>query len=195
LNLVFFDFDGTLTTRDTVLPFGMYLIRKCHARSVRKTACLFILLAGLKVRMLSNHGFKQRFCALLLRGASEQEVNLLSSGFANDFVTRVLNPPVVEAMRRHQRSGDEVYLLSSNFSFVLRPLHESWRSRGIIATEVESHNGRFTGKIVGRACDGREKLFRALALFGSDNLRAATAYGDSRSDRYIMEFVRKAFWV
>jgi phosphatidylglycerophosphatase C len=192
---VFFDFDGTLTTRDTVWPFGMFLVQNAHGNSCTKAVRLFLLLACLKIRALSNHQFKERFCGLLLRGRPQQEIHALAKLFADSFVDRILNPQLVDALRQHQRSGDDVYLLSSNFSFLLQPLQEAWGSRGVIATDAEIEADRYTGRIVGRACDGKEKLSRALAMFGPEPLEQAIAYGDSRSDRYIMEYVKKAIWV
>jgi phosphatidylglycerophosphatase C len=195
VSLVFFDFDGTLTTRDTIWPFGVFLIRRAHRNSYAKAARLLFLLGCLKVRALSNHQFKERFCSLLLRGRSEQEIERFAKLFADSVVRIALNQPLVDALQQHQRSGDDVYLLSSNFSLVLRPWQETWAVRGMLATEAEIENGRFTGRLVGRACDGREKLARALSVVGRESLEQATAYGDSRSDRYIMEFVKKAIWV
>jgi phosphatidylglycerophosphatase C len=195
VSLVFFDFDGTLTTRDTIWPFGIFLVQRAHGNSYAKTIRLLFLLAGLKIRALSNHQFKERFCRLLLRGRSEQEIHGLAKLFADSVVGGILNRQLVDALHQHQASGDDVYLLSSNFSLVLRPWQEAWALGGVIATDAETENGRFTGRIVGRACDGREKLARALAVFGREPLEQATAYGDSHSDRYIMESVKKAIWV
>jgi phosphatidylglycerophosphatase C len=195
VSLVLFDFDGTLTTRDTIWPFGAFLVQRAHGNSYAKAAWLLFLLAGLKIRALSNHQFKERFCTLLLRGRSEQEIRGLVKLFADSVVGGMLNRQLVDALRQHQCSGDDVYLLSSNFSLVLQPWQEAWAVVGVIATEAETQNGQFTGRIIGRACDGQEKLARALAMFGDERLEQATAYGDSRSDRYIMESVKKAIWV
>jgi HAD superfamily phosphoserine phosphatase-like hydrolase len=98
-------------------------------------------------------------------------------------------------MHAHQDAGDDVFILSSNFSFALKPWRQRWNATGVIATEAEVIGGRFTGRLVGRACDGREKLARALTRFGPEPLRRATAYGDSRSDRHVMRFVERAIWV
>jgi phosphatidylglycerophosphatase C len=195
VSLVFFDFDGTLTTRDTIWPFGLFLARSAHADSSSKAIRLLLLIAFLKFRVLSNDQFKRRFCDLLLRNRSEQEMRDIADAFASSVADTIVNQETVDAMRRHLHNGDQVYILSSNFSLVLRPWQQTWGAAGVIATEAETADGCFTGRVVGRACDGREKLSRALALFGAERLEQATAYGDSRSDRYIMEYVKKAIWV
>jgi phosphatidylglycerophosphatase C len=194
MSLAFFDFDGTLTKRDSIVPFGLCLARaKLNKRS--GTANLALLMFCLKSRMLSNHQFKERFCRSFLTGESEKEIDDLSRMFTVRYLEGILNTPVVEALHGHQQKGDEVYLVSSNFTFLLRPLHQTWNSCGVIATDLEIKAGRFTGKISGRTCHGREKLSRVLAVFGSERVREATAYGDSRSDRHLLAFVKTAVWV
>ena len=194
MSLVFFDFDGTLTRRDTILPFGFFLAR-AKPKKYLEMVHLVLLMIFLKLRILSNHEFKEKFCSSFLRGESEKEIEDLSRIFADRYLKGILNWPVVEALRNHQQRGDEVYLVSSNFTFLLRPLQQTWTSSGVIATDPEIKAGRFTGRISGRACDGPEKLSRVLARFGRERVREATAYGDSRSDRHLLSYVKKAVWV
>jgi len=194
MSLVFFDFDGTLTKRDTILPFGFWLARSKSKTRFRMAALLF-LMGLLKFRFLSNHQFKEKFCRLLLKGESEKRVDELSLAFLANYVERSLNSSVVSVLLEHQEKGDVVYLVSSNFTFLLRPLQTRWNSSGVIATDLEVEAGRFTGQIHGRACDGAEKLARVIELFGKDLVKEATAYGDSRGDRPLLDFVKTAVWV
>jgi phosphatidylglycerophosphatase C len=194
MSLTFFDFDGTLTRRDSILPFGLCLARANPNKRLR-TAHFALLMIGLKSRMLSNHQFKERFCRSFLTGESEKDIDDLARMFTVRYLEGILNRPVVETLRSHQQKGDEVYLVSSNFTFLLRPLQQTWNSSGVIATDLEIKSGRFTGRIIGRSCHGPEKLSRVLAVFGSKRVKEATAYGDSRSDRHLLAFVKTAVWV
>ena len=194
MSLVFFDVDGTLTSRDTILPLGLFLARTRQRKYFRMAALVFWM-ALLKLRVLSNHEFKQKFCQALLKGESEKRIEELSAMFASRYLEGVLNEHVVEALRRHQYDGDEVYLVSSNFAFWVRPLHQKWHCCGAIATNAEVREGVFTGRIEGQSCDGEEKLARVLALFDRDLVRGATAYGDSRGDCRLLGFVKRAVWI
>ncbi len=194
MSLVFFDFDGTLTTRDTILPLGLALARTAPNR-YSKVCFMALYLGMLKLRIITNHGFKERFCALLLKGRPKEEVARVASIFIRDYVRRVFKRPIVEALIEHTRRGDEVYLVSSNFSFALSPLQDIWPLRGVVCTEAECLDGRFTGRVVGRSCDGEEKLERVVNLFGEGRIKSATAYGDSRSDHHLLDFVSQAVWV
>jgi phosphatidylglycerophosphatase C len=194
MSLVFFDFDGTLTRRDSILPFGVFVASTQPARQL-KIAHLLLLMTMLKSRMISNHVFKERLCVLLLKGQSEAAMDRIARAFAEVRLGRMLNDPMVEALRRHRQQHDDVYLVSSNFSLVLRPFERLWNAQGVIATDPEVVQGRFTGRILGRSCDGEEKLSRVLAAFGDERVRSATAYGDSRGDRPLLGYVKRAIWV
>lgn len=194
MSLVFFDFDGTLTTRDTILPLG-FLLARAGSRKYTKVMLLMFYLALLKLRAITNHKFKERFCSLLLKDRPEDEVANLAVTFASHYIPKVSNAPVVDLLIKHARSGDQVYLVSSNFGFALSPLKKIWPVSGVVSTEAECVGGRYTGRILGRSCDGKEKLDRVLGLFGQKEVRGATAYGDSRSDRYLLGFVTRAVWV
>jgi HAD superfamily hydrolase (TIGR01490 family) len=194
MGLVFVDFDGTLTTRDTTLPFGFFLARRRPRRYARMVHLIWLIMR-LKLRTFSNHTFKEKVCGLLLKGESEVEIGTISEEFARHYVAKSLNGSVAEAMRAHQMNGDDVYLVSSNFAVLLRPLQRAWSLSGVIATDPEVRSGRFTGRLCGQACDGPEKLSRVVARFGRERVREATAYGDRRSDRYLLSVVSRAVWV
>jgi HAD superfamily hydrolase (TIGR01490 family) len=193
MSLVFFDFDGTLTTRDTVWPLGVFLARS-RRLAYPRIAAVLLWMVFLKLRVLSNHEFKQKFCRLLLKGESARGLEKRLQIFANGYLEGLLNRGVVDTLRRHQLNGDDVYLVSSNFSFLLLSLSERWNI-GVIATNLEVKEGVFTGRIDGVTCDGKEKLARVLELFDVDAVRAATAYGDSRGDRELLAFVKTPVWI
>jgi phosphatidylglycerophosphatase C len=194
MSLVLFDFDGTLTKRDTLLSLGLFLARMKPNR-LRKTASILLVFGLLKSRLITNDRFKRYFCRVLLAGKSEIELNKLCQRFIDEYVQRVINDSVLEILQKHKQQGDDVYLVSSNFSFVLQPLQKRWDTSGVFATEAEVEAGRLTGRLVGRACDSQEKLRRVLECFGRDSVREATAYGDSRGDRQLLAFVRNAVWI
>ncbi len=194
MSLVFFDFDGTLTTRDTIVPLGLFLA-STRAGRVGVIIRLMWLVTLMKVRLLTNHAFKARFCDLFLKGETTDRIKELSHVFARDCISPILNAETLEELRRHSQRGDEVYVVSSNFDFVLHALNELMRVRGIIATEPEVAAGRYTGRLLGPACVGPEKLARVLAQFERDRVEEAVAYGDSRDDRQLLGFVKTAIWV
>jgi len=194
MSLVLFDFDGTLTTRDTIWPFASFLCKE-SGRSGGTRLSILLSLLMLKFRLVSNHSFKERLLRLLVRGEAEPSIAERTEKFHQMRLNSLLNQPVVRALLKHAAAGDDVYLVSSNFDFFLRPLQQRWKLKGIFATETEVAGGHFTGRISGRACDGEEKLARVVAFFGERTARGAEAYGDSRGDSFLLGFVKTGHWV
>jgi HAD superfamily hydrolase (TIGR01490 family) len=194
MRLVFFDFDGTLTTRDTIWPFASFLSANQVRPGAARVSFLLTLLL-LKLRLISNHRFKKHFLTMLLVGESKERTAGLVRQFHQTQLEPVLNPAMVKVLLDHVAAGDEVYLVSSNFDFFLEPLQERWNLKGILATQAEVLGGLYTGRILGRACDGKEKLARVVNCFGELRAREAVAYGDSRGDSFLLVFVKTGHWV
>ncbi len=194
MRLVFFDFDGTLTTTDTLWPLACLLSEGHRHRRAMRTAVL-LSLVQLKLGLMTNTSFKKRFLQLTLQDESKSRIDGLAQKFHEAKLDPMLNRDVFQELAKHTAAGDHVYLVSSNFDFFLEPLRERWNLKGIFATRAEVMESKFTGQILGRACHGKEKLARVLACFGEKQIREAVAYGNSRSDWFLLNFVQTANWV
>jgi phosphatidylglycerophosphatase C len=191
--LVFFDFDCTLTIRDTIWPFTTFLLKQNRRGYPVRLAAL--CLSGLLGHVIPNEYFKRGLAALLLRGRSAQEMDLIAERFHDAYLEKILNRTAVESLVEHIAHGDEIYILSSNFDFFLKPLQKKWNLAGIIATRTEVLNGVFTGRILGNACHGKEKVARVIECFGPTIIKEAVAYGDSASDAFLLDSVKDGYWV
>lgn len=191
---VFFDFDGTLTTRDSVFPLGLFLLKR-QGRRFEGIVRLTLLLALLKLRVLSNNSFREKLAMLLLKGENEQRVKNLAKEFLGSFLGKNLNPLTFEVLVNHRDKGDGVYIVSSNFDFLLVPLQQMWKLAGVVATRTEVRNGVFTGRLASLSCHGEEKVDRLVALLGEARIRSAIAYGDSSGDLQMLKSVRTGNWV
>jgi phosphatidylglycerophosphatase C len=187
MNLVLFDFDSTVTTLDTTLPFGVFVAERCSARPR-----LFLLVSALllaKVRLVSNSRLKGIFARLLLRGQTMDRIQQLALEFHDTHLNALTDDGALSALRTHVDNGDCVYLVSANFDFFLQPLVARWSLAGVIATRTEYRAGVCTGRIVGAACHGHEKLRRAITHFGATNLGKSVAYGN-QDDSPLLNAVR-----
>lgn len=194
MRLILFDFDGTLTRRDTILRLGFFIARTQSPR-FRKAARFSWDMFLLKSRVVSNHQFKEDFCRCLLTGLTAESIERLSREFYDCYVSAILKEPTILLLNKHRQAGDEVHIVTSNFDFVLQPVKRQLNADGVFATVPEIIDGRYTGRLTGQACVGSEKLTRVLARFGHERVRQAVAYGDSSDDRELLEFVKTPVWV
>lgn len=191
---VFFDFDGTLTTKDSVFSFGLFLLRR-QGRRLEGIAKLSLLMVLLKLRVVPNNSFREKLAKLLVTGEEEQTVKNLAKEFLVGFLGENLNPLTFEILEKHREQGEGVYIVSSNFDFLLSPLQSMWKVAGVVATRTEVRNGVFTGKLASPSCHGQEKVDRLAALLGEAQIQSATAYGDSSGDLPMLKSVRTGYWV
>ena len=100
------------------------------------------------------------------------------SMFLDDHLPCLMNNIVFEKLKGHVAAGEDVYLASANFDFILAPLINKWKLTGIISTATEVKNDCYTGRIIGNTCKGEEKFIKIKEILGEEAVKAAIAYGD-----------------
>ncbi len=181
--VVAFDLDGTLTRRDTLLPFlrhacgGVATSTAVLAQSPRMARAL---LAG------SRHDAKETLLARLLGGQDPGPLQAAAEGYAGLVVTRRLRPWVRERVEWHRSAGHQLVLISASPEIYVAPLARCLGFDVALATRLEvGSDGRLTGRIEGWNCRGPEKVARLRAWMGSD-ASLLYAYGDSPGDEEML---------
>lgn len=181
-----FDVDGTLTTRDCVVPF---LVRLAGRRAVLVAALRHpLLLAFTAIGRGDRDRMKELVVGRLLRGRSRLAVDEAGRSFAQSHAAGWLRPDTLERLRWHRASGHHVVLVSASLRSYLQPLADEALGgvHAVLCTDVEvSDDGTFTDRLAGGNCRGPEKSRRLATWIGS---RSATiyAYGDSAGDRELL---------
>ena len=190
-----FDFDRTLTTRDTVLPF---------MRSVAGTAGLVRILTRNFTRILSlvarreRNRLKELMCREVFRARPVEEVHQRALTFATLVMDRMMRHDTVARMRWHQAQGDVVVLVSASLSPYLEIVGDLLEVDAVVCTELEVADGLYTGALSGPNCRGTEKWTRLSAWMddaGLGNSSVAYAYGDSAGDRQMLKNSQRPVWV
>lgn len=188
--LAVFDMDGTLTRRDTLLPF---LVSHCGVRRVALVGLRGLPeLLAVAIGRSERAAAKQRMLARLLAGSSVAEV--LSAGHRFAAAGRYsLRPEVVELLRWHQRRGDAVAVVSAGLELYVRPIVERLGVELVAATRLASQGGFLTGSFEGANVRGDEKVVRLRELVASPAVRII-AYGDSAGDSQLLDAAELAVW-
>lgn len=186
--VVAFDFDGTLTTRDTLLAFIHY------AKGTRAFLWGFLrhahLLVLMKLGLYPNWKAKQRVFSYFFSGMSLDVFDALCQQFAADN-RHLLRPEGIQSVQQAQADGAEVLIVSASIDNWVQPFFPSVK---VVGTQIEVANGRLTGRFLTPNCYGEEKVRRILALYPDRHEYHLTAYGDSRGDKQLLAFADEAHY-
>ena len=184
-----FDFDGTLTTRDTLIAFIRY------ACGTPRFLLGFLLHAPLlvlmKLRLYSNGKAKQRLFAWFFRGMPIETFDALCQSFALSH-RHLLRPETVRLLQQALSEGSEVLVVSASIDNWVQPFFPAVT---VLGTQIEVIDGRLSGRFLTPNCYGQEKVRRILALHPDRSAYRLTAYGDSRGDRELLAFADEAHLV
>ena len=181
-----FDFDGTLTTRDTLLAFIRYA---CGTPLFLLGFLLHTpLLVLMKLRLYSNGKAKQRLFTWFFRGMPLETFDALCQSFARTH-RHLLRPETVRLLQQALSEGAEVLVVSASIDNWVQPFFPTVT---VLGTQIEVIDGRLTGRFLTPNCYGQEKVRRILALHPERSAYRLTAYGDSRGDRELLAFADEA---
>lgn len=179
LGVVAFDFDGTMTVRDSFTAFLAW-----RAGALRyAVGCLKLSPAAIAYLFNRNRGrLKAAAVREFLKGARQHELQEQARRFAEKHSGRLLRPDAIETWRRWRAKGAKTVIVTASPDFVVAPFARGLGADGLIATELAfDAEGRCIGVLAGLNCRGPEKVRRLKETFG-EGLRLTAAYGDTSGD-------------
>lgn len=194
--IAYFDFDGTITNKDTFLPYLIY------AAGIKKFLLnLHLLLPILllyALKIITNEVAKERTLTVLLKGFSHAKLEQKAKIFARKTLDTYIKPEIYSKLEYHLEHGHSVALVSANLSLYL----DYWAKRHhidyVIATELEFVNEIFSGKLKTRNCYGIQKVLRVkefIESLDSQQFKYSYGYGNSRGDYELLDYVDEAYWI
>lgn len=198
--LTLFDFDGTVTRRDTLIEIIRYI---CGTPRMIMGFLLYSpLLVLMKLHLYPNWKVKERILCHFFGGMKTDEFQQRCRQFAADR-SDLLRPRALEAIRCALREGDRVIIVSASMIEWVAPFFYDMMERAaakgaklqVIGTELEEIDGELTGCLARPNCYGEEKVKRV-----NDQLTVPreeyyiTAYGDSRGDREMLAMADEAHY-
>ena len=188
-----FDFDGTLTTKDTLLEFIRFA--KGSGQMFRGFLLFSPLLILMKLHLFPNWKVKQKIFSYFFKGMKIDDFNALCTRFA-ERNKHLLRPAGIEKVR--QAIAEEhttVLIISASIDNWVRPFFdENDKKIQVLGTQIETKEGRLTGQFTTKNCYGEEKVNRLTALYPHREAYYLIAFGDSRGDKELLTFADKAFY-
>lgn len=188
-----FDFDGTLTRRDTFIPFALFVVGPW--RWIKGLVQLIPNIALFLLRQISRQQLKEKAIALFFGGMRHADLQREGEEFAREIIPKLLKKRALEQMTWHQKEGHRVILISASPEIYLNPWAQQMGITHVCSSKLEVNGGgRITGLIVGLNCRGPEKVRRLKELLGEEKTYELYAYGDSPGDRELLDFADHSFY-
>ena len=195
-----FDFDGTLSRRDTLVPF--LAMAAGRARFAQACARLGLLGARRKLPARDRDRVKEELIRLLFAGRSEDELRHLGEQYSRDLLAGELRPEVLQRLEQHLEASHEAVFVSASLVYYLEPLAERLGMQQVIAVEPAVVDGRLTGDLAHpnvraeqKAIRLREWLANGSAPSDPENGTEIWAYGNSSGDHALLEMADHRFWL
>ena len=188
--LVAFDFDGTMTVRDSFTAFlrwrggpTAYYAGMARLAPAAATWLFTRNLTALKSATVRN------FLSGLPRTVLEEE----AAEFAAVAAPVLLRPDALKIWRRHRQDGARLVIVTASPEPVVAPFARGLGADALIGTRLSyDADGRVSTGIDGLNCRGPEKVRRLKELFGED-VHLSAAYGDTEGDRELLDMADERF--
>ena len=192
-----FDVEGTLSTAQMgrgLLSYARAHGRRASANRYYASVMPSYLLA--KARLISDERMRQVAIGSLgtvLQGWTVDQADAAFDWVVNDYILPAARQDVMERFRMHAGRGDATVLVSGMPVPCLQRLGAAIGATGVVGTELEVVDERYTGHVVLPVMVGAHKATRTRAFFAGRGIAvdwaASYAYGDSIHDRALLDLV------
>ncbi len=187
--LAIFDFDKTLTTRDSTVVMALYFVR----RTKNYFYFLNFLIWGIlyKFRCISNNRTKNEFLKIL-KTLTRGEIYDLVSNVYKFRIKNILRENIVGEIKKYKSNKYKTVLLSAQFDFIIREIADNLGFDYYIATKTDLNNLKVNGDVI----EGQKKAEAIKLLFSDMDLKHSIAFVDNKKkDIFLEEVIGKLIWV
>ncbi len=179
-----FDFDGTLTYKDTMfLYLKFYNSMKFYVQFVKHIP-LFVLL---KLKLADAEKVKKSFISSILKGESRTKIEKKSQSFFEKYQDEIFRVNALEFINNIDRTQTESYIVSASLDIWVKPFAEKLKMK-LLSTRAEFKNDIFTGNFIGKNCNGPEKVKRIIETVNERKFDKIIAFGDTSGDREMLSW-------
>lgn len=180
MNIAFFDFDGTISNKDTVSIFQQMMKSKTEyllGKFFFTLPYLFLY----KIKLINVDHLKKARTHFFFKGKSEMDLKKKSEKFNKEILPGILRSAAIRRIHWHKERGDLVVIVSASLDILLKPFCKE-NALELITNELCFENGICNGNIHSAECNGNEKVNRIRHQYNLDDYEEIYAYGDTGGD-------------
>lgn len=185
LQLILFDFDGTLTTKDSLLAFFKFTHGKLHFWWNMLVSLPIILIW--KLGLINAENGKNLIFNIFYKGWSEAKLAETGKAFVKERIPEILFDGAIDLVKSYQKDNNKIALVSASIDVYLKPFCQQYHIK-CICTELTFENGIYKGKLATKNCNKTEKVKRVAAVYQKSDFEKVVAYGNSSGDKAMMDW-------
>lgn len=188
--LALFDFDGTITSRDSFMDF----VRFCQGPCVLFRDLFWIATAfsSYHLGLVANGQAKEAVLTRYFAGMAIDRFDELGRTYARFRLDRLVKPSALAQLEAHRRQGARIIVISASLENWIQPWCDAHGIEGV-ASQVEVDQGKLTGRLV-RNCHGENKVRMLRERTTLADHGSITAYGDSAGDHAMLAVADEAHY-
>ncbi|MDA9893108.1 haloacid dehalogenase-like hydrolase [Flavobacteriaceae bacterium] len=175
--IFFFDFDGTISNRDSFILFSLFSIRIGSFIKFWTETLFFIF-------KMPKGKIKERFFENF-RGIDLLSFELISNEFVEVKLKNIIKWTFLEYLKKIPK-GSRIVIVSASISNYLKPWCDEM-GFDLISTELEVIDGKLTGKFSTPNCNGKEKVRRIKEKYNLKEFNEIHVFGNSKGDLPMLE--------
>ena len=190
--LAVFDFDGTITYKDSFLPFILHVVgfKKFYIGLFSLSPRIILYF----IKIVSRKSLKEMFISQFFLNMSDNDLQLFTKSFIDKKLPKLINPLALQCIMRHEELGHRVIVISANIEDLVGKWCDKVGISEYSCTSLSKKDGNLTGRINGKNCYGKEKVQRLISLVGPLVNFIIYAYGDSKGDKELLEISNQSFY-
>jgi HAD superfamily hydrolase (TIGR01490 family) len=191
VDLALFDFDGTITDRETMPAFMRMAVRP--GRLLIGKVLFLPLILGYKARLVPGVTIRAAICFFGFWRVPANELEMHGERFAREFLPTTLRAEAMARIAWHKARGDTVVVVSGGLDVYLRHWCQEHRVE-LLCSTLERRDGQLTGWHLGRQCVRGEKARLVQEHFPPAQYSRIFAYGDTPEDRELLALADESYY-
>ncbi len=192
VQIIAFDFDGTITTKDTFALFLRYFAgTPSWAFKLLKLLPVFMAYG---IKIIDRNAVKAHVVRVFFKGVDEKHLEAKAQIFAQDVIPGLIRPEALKTLKIKTQSPHKVFLVSASIEPYLLAWAKNHNIKTVLSTKLAVKNGILTGEIDGVNCWGMGKISKISAKMADTPYVIVESYGDSRGDREMLHTAQASFW-
>ncbi|HCR75643.1 MAG TPA: HAD-IB family hydrolase [Chryseobacterium sp.] len=185
-----FDFDGTLTYKDTMFMYLKFYDSTRFRLQFLKHIPLFVLL---KLKLADTEKVKKSFIGSILKGQTQEKIEKKSRQFFEHYYPKIVRENALDFIQNIDHNNTRSLLVTASLDIWAKPFAEAFKMQ-LVSTRAEFRNGVFTGNFVGKNCNGNEKLVRIQQEISNHKYDKIIAFGDTSGDKPMLKWANEGHY-